>query len=346
MHNGFKQLEKHNNIYLYSPKENSNFFKYAFTTTFKSLYTLMTKKVDVIFSGSLLTIPITVTLGKIFRKKVLTNAYGLDIIYENKFYQFLIKRFLPKVDIIITISGASKKELLKRGAPENNITLIHPGVDFSQFQINKDIPELKNKYRLENKKIILTVGRFAQRKGIPEFISNCLPKIIKEVKDVIYIPIGAGIANSLTQQDSYNKILKAIKENKMENNVKILEDADKDTLIDYYNICEVFVLSVIPIENDMEGFGMVFIEANAAGKPVVGTRVGGIVDAVEENKSGILVDPYDWDGLSKEIISILKDNKKANSLGLYGKKRVKEEFDWPIIGKKYNLLLENVLNKN
>ena len=74
-----------------------------------------------------------------------------------------------------------------------------------------------------------------------------------------------------------------------------------------YQISDVVVLPVLDVEDDVEGFGIVALEAAASGKPVVATRVGGIPDAVEDDKSGILVAPGDYTGLSRAITALLRD---------------------------------------
>ena len=87
--------------------------------------------------------------------------------------------------------------------------------------------------------------------------------------------------------------------------------------------------------DDVEGFGIVALEAAAAGKPIVATRVGGIPDAVEDGKSGVLVDPGDYLGLSKIVISFLNDRELSFSMGAYGRCRVNKDFAWHRISGFY-----------
>ncbi len=342
MFNLYEELKKDNTIFLITPKKKSLLF-FLFSSFFKSLRILAKNDIDIIFSGSALSSPIAVFLTKFFRKKTITNTYGLDIIHPNKIYQAIIPYFLSKIDHIVTISEVSKKELLKRNIKQEKIKINHPGVNFNEFQINTSISELKKKYNLHNKKILLSVGRLAKRKGIFEFISRSLPLIIKEFPEVIYIVIGGNPKKSLIHKgDLLGRIKKEIKIKNLQNNVKLLGEVDKETLINYYNASDILILPVIPLKEDMEGFGMVFIEAGACGKPVIGTNTGGIPDAVDK-KSGILIEPTTdfHKNLAKSIIHLLRNPILMKKMGEYGKKRVKENFDWPIIAKKYNKIFKN-----
>lgn len=312
---------------------------YAFI---KGAVILARKKIDVIFAGSALTSCIAVTLGRIFGKKVITHVFGLDVIYPSPAYQFLVRAFLPRNDAIISISRPAKDELIKRNTPSEKIWIIHPGIDTGLF--NKDFSQerLKEKYGFANKLVLLSVCRLAKRKGIAEFISNSLPKIIKQAPEVMYAVVGQNPKESLAHhKDDYLKeIEKAINNKGLKNNVKLFGNVEQEVLIELYYLCDLFLLPVIPFKNDVEGFGVTFIEANAAGKPVIGTNIGGIPEAIENGKSGIVVEPGDFEALSKEIISLLKDKSKRQEIGNYAKNRAVDKFDWDIVIRDYLKLLE------
>jgi glycosyltransferase involved in cell wall biosynthesis len=101
-------------------------------------------------------------------------------------------------------------------------------------------------------------------------------------------------------------------------------------------------LPVLDLNDDVEGFGIVALEAAAAGKPVVATRVGGIPDAVEDGKSGILVAAGDYTGLSRAISALLRDSAFRVALGEFGRCRVREKFSWSAIGRRYEKLMSEI----
>jgi glycosyltransferase involved in cell wall biosynthesis len=88
------------------------------------------------------------------------------------------------------------------------------------------------------------------------------------------------------------------------------------------------VLPILPMKDDVEGFGIVALEAAAAAKPVVATSVGGVPDAVENGKSGIIVAPEDYEAMSRSIMKLLACNQIKSSLGEYAQRRVREKFCW------------------
>jgi len=101
-------------------------------------------------------------------------------------------------------------------------------------------------------------------------------------------------------------------------------------------------LPVLDLNDDVEGFGIVALEAAAAGKPVVATRVGGIPDAVEDGKSSILVAAGDYTGLSRAITALLSDSSFRAALGEFGRCRVREKFSWSAIGRRYEKLMSEI----
>lgn len=313
---------------------------YAFV---KGAAVLRNKKIDVIFAGSALTSCIAVTLGKIFRKKVVTHVYGLDVIYPSLPYQFLIRAFLPKNDAIISISQPAKIELIKRGTQPEKIFIIHPGIDAALFKKELNQGELKEKYGLKNKLVLLSVCRLAKRKGIAEFINNSLPQIVKQTPEIIYAVVGDNPKESLVHKDNVREEIKeVIRDKGLEKYIKLFGNVDQQSLIDLYYLCDLFLLPVIPSKNDIEGFGVTFIEANAAGKAVIGTRTGGIPEAIEDKRSGIMVEPGDFEALSKEIASLLKDPARMQEMGNYGKTRATEKFGWDIVIRDYLKLFETI----
>ncbi|MEW6008548.1 MAG: glycosyltransferase family 4 protein [Candidatus Omnitrophota bacterium] len=322
------------------------FLAFNFWIFYKGLRLIRNKQINLIFSLSFLTSPISIILGKIFNKEVITQVFGLDVIYPNFLYQLICRLFFPLNNLVISISNYTKQELLKRKVKEERIRVIYPGVDSQKLFSNANIEELKIKYQLQDKKIILSVCRLAKRKGIAEFILFALPKIIEAVPQVVYLVVGDNPFQAMFhKQDVMAQVKQAITITKAESYVKLLGGIDPysniQTLSEIYNLCDVFVLPVIALKDDIEGFGVVFLEASAAGKVTVGTNVGGIPDAIEDKKSGILIEPNDYARLAEEIIFLLKNDRKRKEMGEYGRRRVKDKFDWSVTIEEYS----NTLNR-
>ena len=151
---------------------------------------------------------------------------------------------------------------------------------------------------------------------------------------------GDNPVESLTHRDDVLSDIKAaIAHLRLQDHVRLLGAVSDEAVVTLYQMADVVVLPALSMKNDVEGFGIVLLEAATAGKPAVATRVGGIPDAVDDGKSGILVKPGDYDGLTAAMIKLLRDDALLSALGDYGLRRVQENFDWIKILKKYEQTL-------
>ena len=109
----------------------------------------------------------------------------------------------------------------------------------------------------------------------------------------------------------------------------VIEEATDDDLQVYYRKASVFIMPSRELgDGDVEGFGIVYLEANSFGLPVIAGRSGGVVEAVENGVNGLLVDPVNVDEIKQAIISLIENKEKAKELGLRGQQRATEEFSW------------------
>jgi len=309
------------------------FMLYALT---QGLRLCRRSEVDLIWAGSGGTAAVSFLLGKLCDKPVVTNVYGLDLTYSSRFYQGLLRWTLPRSNHVCTISEASKQLALEKGVPEGKISIIYPGVDVESFQVALSPEQLKRKYSLEGRKVLLSVGRLAKRKGIVEFVREGLPQIVEQVPEVLYLIAGDAPVDAFASEKNIGQLLKEeVERQHLERSVRWLGRVSDQTLVELYAACDLFLLPAIPVEGDIEGFGMVFIEANAAGKPAIGTRIGGIPDAIEPGVSGVLVEPLDYSVLASEIVRLLQDDAERERLGRSAQARARDHFDWQVIGKQY-----------
>lgn len=291
---------------------------------------------DLVFGGSALVSPIVFLLGKITKTPVVVYGHGLDLIYQNILYQSLIRFVLPRVDLLLTNSVQTKKIAVGIGVENAKTTIIPPGIHVEDYRGNENQEDLKRKYDLQGKPVLLYVGRLARRKGVPEFIKNALPEIVRRHRDLVFCVIGGNPEQSLMHKENVRqRIEKEIRQKGLQHHVRLFGWVDRDVLLDMYQACDVFVLPAIPVPGDMEGFGIVLAEANAAGKPAVSTKIGGIPDAVVDGKSAILVAPEDWKAYAEAVLKLLEDDSLSKEMGKYGAKHVREELDWQVIGEKF-----------
>jgi phosphatidylinositol alpha-1,6-mannosyltransferase len=285
--------------------------------------------IKVIFGGSVLVTPVVLMLARLFGRKVMVQAHGLDVVYSSRFYQASCVRWLKFCDRIIA-NSAYTASLVARTVPrEQRISVIPPGVHPERFNLKPDVEILKKQWALEGRQVILFVGRLARRKGVKQFVEKSLARIVRHMPDVCFVIVGDNPTESLTcQDDTLSEIVATIDEMKLQNHARLLGTLSDDEVVKLYQLCDVVVLPALASPDDVEGFGIVLLEAAAAGKPVVATRVGGIPETVEDGKSGILVEPDDHDGLSRALIELLGDDRKRLTSGRYAKNRATERFSW------------------
>ena len=238
-------------------------------------------------------------------KKFIITAVGSGaIIYLYKWpFSVLLKRAYKRADKVIAISNFTKNEILKK-IPSLRIDVINHGVDFTKWAAQTQGLE-KSGVKMP---YILSVGSLRWRKGYHRSI-EAFKKISEVMPGLHYVIVGKKYAD-----DYYERLKKLISELGLEKLVHILDDIDnQDDLIEIYKNAELFCLMPQTANRDVEGFGLVFLEAAAARLPVVGTNGSGTEDAVQDAKNGYLTEPRDVDGFAAAVIKILKNpNLKAD----------------------------------
>jgi phosphatidylinositol alpha-1,6-mannosyltransferase len=264
------------------------------------------------------------------------NVYGLDIIYPHPLYQGMVRALLPRFDRVVAISQAARQLVVDRGVAPERVTIVHPGIRFSEFETQPDRAKLREDLDLQGRLVLLIAGRLAKRKGVLEFVHFALPAIVDRHPETLLVVAGGNPTDSLSHKEDIQSLLRReIREQGLEDHVRLLGRVKRAHLVKLFQACDLFILPAIPVEGDMEGFGIVLVEASAAGKPVVSTRLGGIPDAVAEGESGVLVEPEAWEALVAAITSLLADEGARRELGASGRRRARTKLDWSVIGERY-----------
>ncbi len=270
---------------------------------------------------------IAIFLSKFKKSKLVVTTHGNELLYPEKhlFLNLFFKKSFEIVDRIIAVSNFTKSLVLKQGVDEKKITIIPNGTDPIKFNPDTKYNDIIKKHDLKNKKIIFSVSRLVKRKNFDKIIM-LMPEILKEIPNAMYVIGGKG-----PEMQEWIKLSQEISVNE---NVLFTGFISDDELPKYYAMCNVFVLASKQIEDEVEGYGIAFLEANACGKPVVGGKSGGIADAIIDGKTGLLVDPYNNKEIKEAIIKILKDEKYANNLGKNGRRRIEEDLSWEKVVKR------------
>jgi len=283
--------------------------------------------------------PLGLILKLIFRKKIAITVHGLDVTLKNRLYQAIVPFCLRRLDKIICVSNSTKEECIKKEINPGKCVFIPNGIEMDKLLLKSGKKELKgsieNKFKIDinEKKVIISVGRLVKRKGVYWFIEHVMPKLNK----VVFIVIGNG--------PEKERIKRLVNKKRLKEKIFLLGRVEDDFLKKLYNIADIFVMPNIKVEGDMEGFGIVAIEASSLGIPVIASGIEGIKDAIHDGKNGYLVKSYDTEGFVNRINYILKNEKKMKSFRLRSKKFTEENYSWKKISRLYFEEFKTLLGK-
>ncbi len=293
-------------------------------------------KPDVILFSSM----VTASLAKFTRKRIdvpmVTINHGQDVKMPIGIYQNFVPRIFKALNGVISVSEATRQECIKRGMdPEKGVALPN-GFDMTDFKEAPNKKEsqsfIENQFGLDlsNKKLILTVGRQVKRKGVEWFISEVFPKI---KSDVFYFAIGEG--------PEHVKLKELVKNSPYKDRILLAGRQSDEVLKKAYAAADVFVMPNIPVSGDMEGFGIVLLEANLAGTPVVAADLEGIKDVIENGKNGYKVEVLNSVEFSSQVDTLIETelDKMSHTCRAY----VLENFTWNNVAQRYISYLEQVI---
>ena len=292
-------------------------------------------KFDIILSGtSGIPLLYSYILSKWFKIPIISIAHGDDFLYR---YPFKIKEYIFKnIQKVIITNEYMKKLFLKlyKIEPEK-VKVIHLGVDIQNSNVKESIPELREIFGFnQNDFIVLTVSRFYPRKGF-KTILKALRLILDEYPDIPikYLIIGGG-----EEQKTIEFLISYLN---LEKHTTLLGELDDYVKNQYYKLSDLFILVPEISKNSIEGFGIVYIEANYFKLPVIGSRSGGVKIAIEDEKTGFLIDSGDYESLKEKIMLLYNNKQLREQLGENGYNRVLKYFDW----KKNAIIYQNILKK-
>jgi len=285
---------------------------------------------DAIIAGSGLTAPVAWLAGRLLGIPVLVFLYGLDLVVANAWYQALWLPVIRACDGFLVISQYTHSLALEKGVAAERMRIVHPGVDMPAPDDGRF--DFRGQYGLDDRPIIVSVGRLTRRKGLIEFIEQSLPAIMRENPRAVLVVVGgepvdalAGNRGGVTEAGR-----EAAKQLGLESNVMFLGNVPDAAVRAAYRESRVHVFPVREIPGDIEGFGIVALEAASHGIPTVAFAVGGVPDAVGPDRSGQLIPPGDYAAMSRAIASYLAT--PATGAERDSCIRFAREFTWDRIG--------------
>ena len=246
--------------------------------------------------------------------------HGMDLSTLRGKKKILAKKILASADKIITNSNFTRHVVESFGISTDKIITAYPCPNPMAGPNELDIIKMRNAHNFHDKKILLTVGRLVERKG-HDMVLQSLPNIIKKYENLVYVIAGNG--------PSLENLKSMVRNLGLEKNVEFITSANNNDISILYELCDIFIMASRRLaNNDYEGFGIVYLEANSFFKPVIAGKSGGVTEAVQDKINGLLVDPENQDEISFAILHLLDNPHYAHVLGMQGMDLVKRNFQW------------------
>jgi phosphatidyl-myo-inositol dimannoside synthase len=271
---------------------------------------------------------------KKFKYSVILHGLDFSLAIKTKPKQKITKKILKRAEKIVcanNYTAALVKCFDINLAPK--VFVVSPSIEPSFVRNPQRVKELREKYGLAGKTVMLGLGRLVQRKGIDKVI-EALAIAERQAPTIVYAVAGTG------PEEKNLKNLAASLPDGLKNKIIFLgqiSDADRWAWLE---LCDIFIMASRNISGDFEGFGTVYLEANLAGVPVIAGDSGGVRDAVINNINGLMVDSEKPEDIARAIIKLAADAKLRQELGEQGKRRTVENFNAKKQAEKiYKLLI-------
>ncbi|MBI5587430.1 MAG: glycosyltransferase family 4 protein [Deltaproteobacteria bacterium] len=213
---------------------------------------------------------------------------------------------------VVTVSEHVRRYLVEdKGISKDRVVTVPTGIDLERFDPSSAPDALRAELGLSARELVVGTVAILRRKKGHHILLDAIPSVLKEVPEAVFVFAGDG--------PQRKNIEDRIKELAVGAKVRLLGfRSDVPTVLKGLDL---FVLPTLE-----EALGTSFLEAAAMGKPTIGTRVGGVPEAIADGKTGLLVEPEDKSALASSIIRLLKDERLRRSMGEEGRKMVEKDF--------------------
>jgi phosphatidylinositol alpha-1,6-mannosyltransferase len=275
------------------------------------------------------------SLRKSGAKNIVALTHGHEVWWAKlPIFRSAISKIARDVDVLTYLVDFTKNAMVPAIADKSKLVNIAPGIDIDHFSPSGIDQNLIEKYRLQDRRVIVSVGRLVHRKGQDKLI-EAMPEILKKFPNAVLLLVGQGPIKSMLE--------KLIRHYGLENNVIFTGRIQFNDLPKHIQLGEIFAM---PCRDrffglEVEGLGIVYLEASACGIPVIVGKSGGAPDAVINNKTGLIVDGRNTSEIAEAVCKLLSDKELARKMGDEGRKWIVENWRWEIWSNKFNKLLNH-----
>ena len=317
--------------YIFCGHKNRLFSKIKFVLN--AFWYILKEEPKIIICGHIHLSFICLIAGAFFKIKYILLTYGIEVWgAKSKLELKALKRALN----IVAISRYTVSKITGLvSLPQEKFFLLPPALDRDRFMPQEKSKQLLNRHNLNAEKIILTIARLdsSDRDKGYDKVLRVLPEVIKAVPDIRYLLVGRG-----TDITRVKKIVEGLG---LASYVKLAGFVPDEEIAQYFNLCDCFVMP-----SKQEGFGIVFLEALACGRPVIAGNRDGSGEALLDGELGILIDPDNQEDLKDAIINVLNREVPERLWDrAFLSRRVNEEFGLDKFRDRVKGLLDTALDK-
>ena len=288
-----------------------------------------------IITGSILAVA-----SRVLKVPLLLFAHGTEV-YRRSWWTPVQRATFRMAERVVCVSSYTRSVVEDLGVHPDRVVVVPNGFDFrivERYRQQRDAgrPTQLDAVFRRRRPTVLTVSRLTARKGIDRVI-GAMPAVVSAVPDAVYIIAGNG-----ADRDRLERLRDA---SPVRDAIVFLGRVTEEEKFECYERCNLFAMPNRVEQGDVEGFGIVFLEANAFGKPVIGGRSGGAVEAIIDGETGLLVDPNDVDEIAKGIVRLLGDADESRRLGGNGKLRVENDLSWAVCARKLRFVIHDALGR-
>lgn len=297
---------------------------------------LQQREISTVFFGAAAPLGLlSQSLRKAGAEKIVAITHGHEVWWAKLWpFSWAIKRIGNGVDVLTYLGDYTRRAIsaaLPASSQEKMVRLA-PGIDIEHFSPAKKNPRIRHELGLDDKKVIVSVGRLVHRKG-QDFLIDALPLISQKIPNVHLLLVGEGPYRAELEKRSVALSVR--------DRITFIGRVQHSELPEYICAGDIFAM---PSRSrlaglEVEGLGIVYLEASACGLPVIGGTSGGAPDAVLEGETGFSVDGTSAPAIAEAAIRLLSNVEYAEKLGAQGREWIVKEWRWEIWAEKFQTLL-------
>ena len=266
-------------------------------------------------------------------KRIVALTHGHEVWWSKLWpFSLVMKTMAGQIDALGYLGEFTKRAMMKAVGDSTEMVRIAPGISIDHFTPGPKSADLAKELGVENKELVLCVGRLVHRKGQDRLI-EAMPRVLKSIPNAALLIVGEGPRRDVLE--------KLVAKHNLEGTVRIVGRLSYDKLPEVIRLGDVFAM---PSRSrffglEVEGLGIVYLEASACGVPILAGASGGAPDAVLEGETGLVVDGKNTDAIADSIIKLLNDAPLRQRMSVRGRQWASEEWNWSHWGREFTQML-------